>query len=182
MTKKRKRLLFWTVVPMSAIVFAVFAPHFLFQQTRVSAELKQTVLDGVRLEAPLENVIIVDYKGRWFSMYAKLDLSLDEYNQLKQIFLQAQIIATNKNFTGEIPTEMSRYHYNPDLFASMLAVMKNVKHRYSAKSMNLDDYEELLITDRLYRKVYFFIAGTTGENHYVLAKEKNGNCYLYICA
>ena len=180
MTGKRKKALKWVVIPIPILLFVVFAPRFFFVQTRITNELNQKLFDDVWLgPSPLESLEIVDYRGRWFSVYVKLKLSKEEYNRLKQKFFQSGGATSSKDFTKEIVGDTGRYLYNPNRFFSELSVINNVKRRYKTQSMDLDDYEELIILISAHDGWIPFI---THGGYYVLEKENGGNCFLYIYA
>jgi hypothetical protein len=105
--KKRKRLLLWIIIPASLIVFGVFAPHFLFRQTRIIHELDW-------LSTSLINVRVVDYQGCWFRIYAKLELSNEEYDSVKQSILQTGAAASNIVYSMDILNEQQGHIYNLD--------------------------------------------------------------------
>ena len=170
MTKKRKKLLLWAIIPSALFVFFVFTPR-----VRVSHELSRIIEAGLRLDISSKDVKIIDYHGRWSGMYAKLELSMDKYDQVKQRFLLNAGTASNKDFEDEIISEESKYRYDFKYFSSQLSFMNSVKHSGGFQSMNLDDYEEMLIMGTLYGAWF-----TTGGTEYVLVKENSGNCYLYV--
>jgi len=167
------------LIVLAALVIAIMlSPRFLFQQARITRELSLTI-ESIPLDISWEGVKTIDYRGRWSSMYAKLELSTEKYEQVKQRFLQFAGSDTSKDFADEVLSEDSKYLYNPTRFGTMLSVMNNVKDMGGYSSMKLDEYEELIIMDTTYGKMVFF-AGTSGARTYVLVKENGGNCYLYI--
>jgi len=144
----------------------------------ISHELNITI-EAIPLEISWDGVRIADFRGRWDNMYAKLELSKDKYEQVKQRFLLFSGSETNKDFSDEILSEESRYSYNPSIFHSMLSAVKNTKKIADYYSMNIDEFEELIIMETTYGKMGF-LTGATGSRHYVLVKERSGECYLYI--
>jgi len=173
----KKVLLIITILAV-AIVFIVLSPRFLFRQARISHELSIRE-EVIPLDESREGIRIADYRGRWDSMYAKLELTPEKYDQVKQRLLMFYGSKTNKDFTDEILSEESMYSYDPTGFYYSLRYTNNAKNMRGYHSLNLDDYEELIIMQTTYAK-YVFIYGTTGGKTFILAKESNGNCYLYI--
>ena len=173
----KKVLLIITILAV-AIVFIVLSPRFLFKQARISNELNIKV-EAIPLDISWEGIRIADYRGRWDSMYAKLELTPEKYDQVKQRLLLFYISMTNKDFADEILSEESTYSYDPTGFYYSLRATNNAKNMSGYHSLNLDDYEELIIMDTMYAK-HNFIFGTTGSRRFILVKESNGNCYLYI--
>ena len=171
-------MILWIIIPSSAIIFTIFTPRFIFQKTRVSHELNHIIESGVRLEISLDDAKIIDYCGRWFSMYTKLELSFDKYEQVKKKLLLVAGTVSNKDFTEDVD-EKSKYTYSAKSFQQYLSVINNVKSRHE-NSMNLENYDELLMLTQTRAIEIPFIWGTTGGVHYVLIKEDNGSCYLYI--
>ena len=173
-----KKLLLVLGVLAVLVTFVALSPRFIFVKAGITRELNLTI-EAVPLDISWEGIEIVDYRGRWGSMYAKLELSPEKYEQVQQKFLLFYGSKTNRDFSGEISNGESRYEYDEASFSSMLMVINRVKDRGAYHSMNLDDCEELLIIDTTYGKMVF-LAGTTGSRRYILAKEGGGNCYLYI--
>ena len=164
---------------VSLTVLIIFAPRFLFRKARISAELNSIVEAGVRIGISIEDASILDYYGRWNSMYVKLELPTEKYDQVKRNMLLLEGTATSKDFSGEISIEESGYRYDSNYFHTLLSVISNAKKMGEYNSMNLNDNDEILIMDTTYRKIVFFV-GTTGARNYVLVKGNRGNCYLYI--
>ena len=148
--KKKKALL--VVIPTSLVIFTVFSPWFLMRENRILNEVKRVTDVSMQMDNFINDVEIIDYRGRWFNMYTKLELSVEKYNQLKQIFV-------------------SRSE------SSSFSTITNIKRMRGYHSMNLDDYEERFVAEDVYGEWF-----STGETHYALVKEKSGNRYLYICA
>ena len=170
-----KKKIFLLIIPTSLIAFATVAPSFLFRQTRISYEINRRVDFSIQLDISSKGVRIVDFYGRWFSMYAKLELPAEEYDKVKQIFLLNAGTTANKDFAREIIGEQSKYQYDNERFLSDLSNIQRAKHRKGLQSMNLDDYKEIFIAEAMYG-VWF----STGGTSYVLVKENNENCFLYI--
>jgi len=175
MTKNKCKTLLWVLIPALIIVFAIISPQFLFRQTRISYELNKRVDFSAQLDINSNDVEIVDFRGRWFNMYAKLRITMTNYDHVKQRFLLNPGTVSNKDFAGEIMNFQSGYHYDEKSFRSELSVVKNAKHLNGLLSMNLDEYEELLIVDAMYGKWF-----TTGGTFYILVKETNVDYFLYV--
>jgi len=175
MTKKKWKILLWVLVPLSLIVFALISPQFLFRQTRISYELNKRVDFSAQLDINSRDVEIVDFQGRWYSMYGKLRITMKDYDHVKKRFLLNSGTVSNKDFAGEIMNLQSGYHYDEKGFHSVLSVVKNAKRVEGLLSMNLDDYEELLIVDAMYGKWF-----TTGGTFYILVKENNVDYFVYV--
>ena len=174
---RKKKLALLVVIPVFLIVLAIFTQRFLFREARISHELN-IIIEGIALDISWEGVKIIEYRGRWSSMYTKLELSIEKYDQVKRRFLLFEGTVSNKDFENDILREQSRYSYNEVRFLSELSTMNKRINRLSwLKSMNLDDYEELLLLETTYGKL---IGMTTGGRFYVLGKENSGNYYLYI--
>ena len=178
---KKKKLTLITIISLPVIftVITVIAVRPTFLKNRLSDELNEIIENGVRLDLLLENTEIVEYRKAQSSIYTKLKLPIDEYDYLKQRLLLIGGTASDKDYSDEVHNEESRYCYNSDCFLSLLSVINNLMHRREVSTLNLDAYEELLITSRLLSVYSGFMSGTTGEAYYVLVKENSGNCYLY---
>ena len=181
MWENRKKVLLWIVIITTVFVVFVIALHFLVRNTRISNELNQKLLGGGRLETSLANVRIIEYNKRPSRMYIKLEPTTVEYERLKQQFLQSSATTSNKDFTADISSEESNYFYDPERYIYDSSIMDSIKNNWAYTSMNLDYCDELLLSSSLRPKESLY-SGTTGFVYYALAKESNGDCYLYIIA
>ena len=171
--KKNKLVL--VIIPTLLIVIGVLAPRFMFRQTRISHELSRRVDFNIHLDISSKDVEIVDFRGRWSSMYAKLELSEELYDLVKQRFLIDAGTTSDKDYTKEVINEQFSYRYSAEFFLSSLSSLNRAKRNGGLQSMNLDGYKELFIVEAMYGKWF-----TTGGTSYVLVKENNGNCFLYL--
>ena len=168
------------IVSLAAVVvLAVFAPRFLFRQARISHELSRAIAYGESLEIALSDTRIIDYWGRWENIYVKLELPPETYEQAKQRFLLFSSTASDKDYTEEIQSGASQYEYSEREFDFLLRMVVNSKKRNERHSMNLDEYQELMIMEHLYGTIWRGMM-TTGATVYLLVKENSGAHYLYI--
>ena len=182
MLQEKRELLLMTAAALAVlVVFAVFAPRFLFREIRISNELDRLnhlLVTNVSDRISIGDSKIADYHGRWSYMYAKLELSAKDYEQIKQMLLKSSNTETNKDFSDDILREPSKYNYDPKSFTYLLRVMDNTKKRHGLASMNLNiNAEEILIYERVYGKWF-----SSGSTIYALIKENESKHYLYIYA
>jgi len=178
--EKKGMLLIIAAILVVLITFLIPAPQFLFREIRITNEINR--LNRYTGVNELERISLKDFKiadchGSWSSIYAKLELNESDYERLKWILLDCSGTTTHKDYSDEITNEASRYNYDPSGFSWLLRNMNRIKRAYNYSSINLDDYEELLILDVIYGK--WFSSGTT---IYALTKENDGKHYLYIFA
>ena len=138
---------------MALIIFAVFAPRFLFRGSRISHELHRIIDASVQMNFFSEDFTIVDYRGQWAHMYSKLKVPSEWYDPLMHSFLSFKE-------------------------STSLSTVSNIKRMYGYQSMNLENYEECFVAAVVYGRWFTTISG---ETNYALVKENDGNCYLYIC-
>ena len=173
--KLKKRLLLWLLISPPFLAFIAFSPQFLFQRARISNELNK-IVESIPLDISWEGVKIADYRGRWNSMYAKLELSTQKYSKVKQRFLLFEGSVSSKDFTHEILSEQYSYRYNEKYFLSTLSLINNVKRLQRLSSMSLDEYEELLIMETTYGK----LIGMTTGGRFMYWKERTAAVVISI--
>jgi len=174
-----KKLILIVIIVVSIVFGIMFTPHFLFRRTSIHNSINEVLDAGVSLGLSENDYTVVDFRGRWTSMYIKLELTLEAYNHAKQQMLLSSWTASSRDFTEYIQSEESRYRYSSRDFDFTLSLMRRRETTRKINSMNLNDFEEMLIIEMTDAKAVLF-GGTTGFRSYVLVHEMNGNYCLYF--
>ena len=96
----KKRYIPAIILLVSAIVFTAFAPRFLFRKIRIQRELDRILQHDMLY---LNDLTVADYRGRWNRIFAKLELSKNQYERLKPVFLHLEYESfAPRGFTGDV--------------------------------------------------------------------------------
>ena len=174
-TIKKKRLLICLLISMLIIALVVFAPRFLYRQARISYELTQRVDFKLDIDVYSNTVRIVDFRGRWLSMYAKVYIPPEMYDQIKEEFIKCVRVTPNNTCDEELDESSDNYFYDGESLLSKLSRVNRMRQQSGLQSMNLNDYEVLFIAEAMYGAWF-----TTGGTIYILVKETSNDIYLYI--
>jgi len=179
----RNKLIISVIILSSIIGFAVLYPRFVFKKNSCVKELNR-----IGIASLLDSVNIVDFSYRsprtiGSLLYAKLVLTVDEFERVKEEMLAMEDTLSSKDYSAEVNSKQVKLHYDTDRFASSLNSIRNLAKRNDLHTFSLDNYEELMIASVLTMKTTFLIGiGTTGEAFYILVKELDGSCHLYIAS
>ena len=153
--KKRILLLILSALMVVIVIYlTAYSPKAI-----IARELDRITESGEKSGISLADMEIIDYCKKQSTMYAKLEIPPEKYEQVKE---KAFRFALNSDKWGEF------------------SHMKKLMEGRGGITMNLDDYEERSIVVVLYGKMTSPQFWTTGENYYALVKENSGICYLYI--
>ena len=178
------QLLLCVVILLSVAAFIVFSPRFIFRSRIIASELNQAFQAGKGLDLSLDDVRIADYQGRWvslyISLYIKLELTAEKYEEMKLRLLLFNGTVSNKDFSDLVADTASKYRFDYGDFRTWHRVLNNMKRICEFHSMDLDDFEEMLVQETYYGKRISLTEYTSGTRTYVLIKENSGSYFLYI--